>query len=1066
MTIHLIAIAFAGALAVGSSSGQITWTNFSGAPQEGSVDGPGDEARFNEPDGIAVDRQGFVFVSDSGNQTIRRISPTGVVSTLAGKASEWGNADGQGDEARFSTPRGLTVDFSGNIFVADRSNHTIRKITPGGQVSTFAGLAGNSGLANGIGSAARFNNPMDVAIDPSGVLYVGEFNGTSIRRISPDGRVTTYLGNSPTSNAPFIPSGSYFDIPIELAAHSDGTLFAIEYNRSRIFKILPDNEHSVFAGGLVGGGVYHLDGVGTSVRFNRPSGIATDAKGNLYVADTHNHVIRKCTPNGSVSTVGGLPGQSGHEFGSGAAARFNLPSNIAVGPDGAIYVANKLGHNIIRGVVSGPEIEVSRTSGLDAPTWVHSADKHRFGPTSLGSTSRVRLEIGNEGLSDLSVSSVQITGTHASEFTHSASPSGVLAPGDTAFLEISFVPTATGEKTARLEIASSDADETVFVINLVGRAVPESPSGPLWWGWQAGSLAEQSGYTNGKVEAARFNQPRGIAISRDGTLFVADTNNHAVRKITRDGVVSTLAGQVTAPGSVNGLSGYARFRSPKAIAVDDQGNIYVADTSNHIVRKITSEGLTTTFAGLAGTSGSADGQAPEARFNSPAGIAFDAASGRLIVADTANHTLRAISVTGEVSTLAGTAQTPGAADGPAHSASFRSPSGIAVATDGAIWICDTGNHTIRRLSTNAEVSTVAGLAGTSGSTDAQGGDARFKSPAALALDGEGNCHVADRENRTIRKIDPAGNVSTSGGLATVFGAVEGLGGDARLASPEGIALSPEGRLFVANTGRHHLFTSTIIGSDIVLFRDDGTAVPPLSHEEFEAPRLGTHRRGYFVANTGSVDLSNIGAELMGEDLSRFGIEGNLPSILGPGETAPFGIRFSPTAVGPASASLSLVSDDPDENPVEITFDALALAPRDHWRKTFFLTPTNSGDAADDQDPDKDGIPNLEEYAYGLNPLASEMQRSESLPRPSLIQTPDGPRLRLEYLRRKPSSLPDIRYTVEFGSNLANGGPDGMQASGETEEIVEVDSLWERVVVGDMSGEGSPARFGRVRVDPE
>ncbi|HND61800.1 MAG TPA: heme-binding protein [Opitutaceae bacterium] len=269
----------------------------------------------------------------------------------------------------------------------------------------------------------------------------------------------------------------------------------------------------------------------------------------------------------------------------------------------------------------------------------------------------------------------------------------------------------------------------------------------------------QSGPTDGTGGAARFNDPSGVCAASDGTLGVADTGNAIVRRVSAAGSVSTLAGSATVRGSADGTGAAASFSSPIGVAQDAAGTYYVADAMNHTIRRVTTAGAVTTYAGFAGAAGNADGTAATARFNHPSGLALDAA-GNVYVADSYNNTLRRISTAGVVTTLAGLPGVAGTTDGTGTQALFNNPTGLAIDGAGNIYVADTGNSTIRRVTPAGVVSTVAGLPGIAGLRNGSGLEAWFSQPKALALDAGGNLYVADTGNAAIRKITPAGVVST------------------------------------------------------------------------------------------------------------------------------------------------------------------------------------------------------------------------------------------------------------------------------------------------------------------
>ncbi|HEX7706254.1 MAG TPA: NHL repeat-containing protein, partial [Thermoanaerobaculia bacterium] len=464
-----------------------TFTHFAGSTGgPGWFDGTGSAGRFSVPSGVATDGSGNVYVADYYNHTIRRITPAGAVTTLAGLAGNAESADGTGSAARFRYPTGVATDGSGNVYVADQGNHTIRKITPTGMVTTLAGLAESWGSADGTGSSARFHGPTDVATDGSGNVYVADYNSQTIRKVTPAGVVTTLAG-------------------------------------------------------LAGGGG-SADGTGSAARFNYPSGVATDGSGNVYVADPSNQTIRKITPAGVVTTLAGLAGTSGSADGSGSAARFYGPSGVATDGSGNVYVADYRNHTIRK-----------------------------------------------------------------------VTPAGT-------------------------------------VTTLAG-------------------LAGTSGSADGSGSGARFNGPISVATDGSGNVYVADPFNQTIRKVTPAGVVTTLAGLTGTVGSADGTKSAARFSYPAGVATDGSGNVYVADQQNHTIRKITSAGVVTTLAGLAGSFGSADGTGSVARFDSPTGVATDG-NGNVYVADPQNHTIRKITPAGVVTTLAGLAGVFGSANGTGSAARF------------------------------------------------------------------------------------------------------------------------------------------------------------------------------------------------------------------------------------------------------------------------------------------------------------------------------------------------------------------------------------------------------------
>jgi uncharacterized delta-60 repeat protein len=325
----------------------------------GSTDGTGSTARFARPFGVAVDGVGNVYVADAGNNTIRKVTPGGVVTTLAGLAGPSGSLDGTGSMARFAYPSGVAVDNAGNVYVADDGNHTIRKVTPGGAVTTLAGLAGSYGSADGTGSTARFNSPSGVAVDSAGSVYVADGGNSTIRKVTPDGVVTTlaglaqYIGTNSFSaggSADGTGSAARFKFPSGVSVDSNGNIYVADEGNSTIRKVTPDGVVTTLAG--LAGSYGSTDGTGSTARFDSPSGVSVDSAGNVYVADIWNFTIRKMTPAGVVTTLAGQTGSYGSADGTGNAAQFAYPSGVAVDSAGNVYVADSANDTIRKGFLS------------------------------------------------------------------------------------------------------------------------------------------------------------------------------------------------------------------------------------------------------------------------------------------------------------------------------------------------------------------------------------------------------------------------------------------------------------------------------------------------------------------------------------------------------------------------------------------------------------------------------------------------------------------------------------------------------------------------------------------
>jgi len=304
-----------------------------------------------------------------------------------------------------------------------------------------------------------------------------------------------------------------------------------------------------------------------------------------------------------------------------------------------------------------------------------------------------------------------------------------------------------------------------------------------------------SGNAAAPVSPINLSEPTEIALSASGNLYIADWANTCIYKMTADGVTTILAGDPTMSGTADGIGGL--FVSPFGVAVDASENVYVTDAEAATIRKITPDGVVTTLAGSPGVTGTSDGTGPAARFNMPAGIAVDV-SGNIYVADALNNTIRKITPSGIVATLAGNPAASGSADGVGIAARFNRPDGVAVDSNGNLFVADLQNNTIRKVAPDGTVSTYAGVAGAAGFTDGTSNVAQFNNPTGVALDAYGNLYVTDNGNNTIREVTVEGTVLTLGGFPGVSGMIDGMGNDARFNSPVGLTSDANGTLYITD----------------------------------------------------------------------------------------------------------------------------------------------------------------------------------------------------------------------------------------------------------------------------
>lgn len=407
-------------------------TTFAGWPgASGSADGAGRKARFSYPGGVRTDPAGNLYVADSSSYTIRRITPNGVVTTVAGTPGKTGTADGPALSAQFAGIGGVAIDSAGNIFVADSGNYAIRKITPAGVVSTFAGLTGTRGDVDGTGTAARFYDPQNLAIDAFDNIYVPDGAGNVVRKITPAGVVTTIAGSGATGSADGTGIAAQFNDPTGIAVDAFGNIYVADNGNNTVRKILPGGIVTTFAGTPQVSG--SDDGNGSAARFKAPAGVGVDGSGNVYVADSGNHTIREISPSGFVTTVAGLAGHSDSVDGLAGSARFNSPGDVTIDTSGVVYVADAL-NSTVRRIIPGSD---------SAPFFTaQPAD------VSVGLGGRAVLSFGLQGTAPLSYQ---------------------------WYLNNSPVPGATGPVYVVAQAQQSDAGAyTVTVSNLDGSAASQA----------------------------------------------------------------------------------------------------------------------------------------------------------------------------------------------------------------------------------------------------------------------------------------------------------------------------------------------------------------------------------------------------------------------------------------------------------------------------------------------------------------------------------------------------------------------------------------------------------------
>ena len=646
-------------------------------------DGPAIRAKLTEPTGVAVDAAGNIYIADRHNHRVRKVDTSGTISTFAGTSvgtRDYGfNGDGgPADRALLAFPEGVVVDVVGNVYIADTDNHRIRMVDTAGIIHTIAG-SGERGFGGDGGPAIRalLSEPSGVAVDSVGNVYIADTDNHRIRKVDASGIIHTIAGSGvggATREGGLAVESDLFR-PVDVAVDAVGNIYIADF--TRISKVDISGRIRTFGGtGRVetGGNVF------------APRGVAVDAVGNVYFTNPSLPGIRKVDVSGTISTVIELVEED------------NLPRGLAVDASGIVYITDIIDFRVYKVDASGA---LTTIAGLGVGDY--SGDGGPATKVKLGHPENLAVDgTGNVYIQDFS------------------------------------------------RIRKVDTSGIIDTI--------------------AGGREKGVGGDGGPAAGTFLDQPRGVAVDATGNIYIAEWGRHRIRKVDTLGVIHTIAGSGESGFSGDGgPATSAMLAFPLGVAVDAVGNVYIADALNHRIRRIDILGVIETIAGsgdgvseenFTGDYGGDSGPATGALLARPGDIAVDD-MGNVYIADAFNHRIRKVDASGIIDTIAGTGERGFGGDGgPATSALLAFPQGVATDGAGNLYIADAGNNRIRKVDSTGTITTIAGTGGIGFDGRGFGGDggsatsALLASPGGVALDSAGNLYIADTGNHRIRKLTP------------------------------------------------------------------------------------------------------------------------------------------------------------------------------------------------------------------------------------------------------------------------------------------------------------------------
>jgi sugar lactone lactonase YvrE len=778
--------------------------------------------QLDYPTGVAVDAFGNLFIADRGNDVIRKVGTDGIITTVAGDGTNGYFGDGRAaTEAELWGPEGVAVDAFGNLFIADRGNDVIRKVGTNGIITTVAGN-GTYGYSGDGGSAikAEFSSPTGVAVDASGDLFIADSGNFRIREVGTNGIISTLVATEGISQTPtgvavdavghlFIadPHGSPPSRPLH-----PGPPPPPPY--SAILEVETDGRITTVAGNGTTG--YSGDGgPATNAELNYPENVAVDASGNLFIADSGNNRIRKVVLPSPTLVLNDVTAANAGEYDVVVSSPYGsvtssvltllvlLPPAIVAEPQNA-------------GVALGSNATLSVAATGTAPLeyqWY-------FEGAALRGQTSANLPLSAVAFTNGGSYNVVVTNLYGSITSAVAVVTVGLPPGIVA--QPASQTNLFGDAVA-FSVAVSGTGPFTYQWQLNGANLTEGVITTM-----AGDGMEGYSGDGGPATKAELNLPSGVALDASGNLFIADNYNSRIRKVATNGIITTVAGNGKYGYSGDGgPATKAELTGPSGVALDASGNLFIADTDNSVIRKVATNGIITTVAGNGKYGYSGDGgPATKAELTGPFGVTLDA-SGNLFIADSGNFRIREVGTNGIITTVAGNGFRGCSGDaGPATNAKLCYPQNVAVDAFGNLLIADTGTNVIREVGTDGIITTVAGNG--RGGYSGDGGaatSAELSGPSGVAVDAFGNLFIADTSNERLRKVGTDGIITTVAGNGKGgYAGDKGAATKAEMYGPSSVTVDASGNLFIADENNMCIRKVVFQGPTLVLSNVSGANV--------------------------------------------------------------------------------------------------------------------------------------------------------------------------------------------------------------------------------------------------